>query len=90
MRVFEGKVVANKQAKTATVAVTRLVTHPLYGKRIRKVKKYQVHDEIGVKVGERVRFAASKPYSRTKRWRILEPVSQISKSGKNGKKGTKK
>ncbi len=72
MKIFTGKVIAIKNTKTATVEVLRTVMHPKYSKQIKKAKKYQVHDEKGVKVGEVVSFAASKPYSKTKKWRILE------------------
>ena len=80
MKIFTGKVIAAKMAKTATVAVERVVIHPLYKKRFRRDTKYQVHDELGVKIGDTVKFAASKPYSKTKKWKILEVVKE--KKGK--------
>lgn len=79
MKVFQGKVVSTKMAKTATVAVERVVVHPLYKKRFKKVKKYHVHDEIGVKEGEVVKFVGSRPISKLKRWKILEVVRAKSK-----------
>ncbi len=72
MKIFVGHVIATKSAKTATVEVERTVTHPAYSKQLKKSKKYQVHDEVGVKVGDMVKFAASKPYSKTKKWKIIE------------------
>jgi small subunit ribosomal protein S17 len=72
MKIFTGHVIATKTAKTAVVVVDRVVQHPLYKKRFRRDRKYQVHDEIGVKVGDMVQFAASKPYSKTKKWKILK------------------
>lgn len=72
MKIFTGKVIATKNLKTATVAVERVVVHPLYKKRFRRDTKYQVHDEVGVKVGETVKFVASKPYSKTKKWRVIK------------------
>lgn len=74
MKIFIGKVKALKTAKTATVTVERVVIHPLYKKRFKRDRKYQVHDEIGVKVGDTVKFVASKPYSKTKRWKITEVI----------------
>lgn len=74
MKIFTGKVIAAKTPKTATVSVGRIVIHPLYKKRFKRDRKYQVHDEMGVAVGDTVKFAASKPYSKTKRWKILEVV----------------
>lgn len=75
MRMFTGRVISTKMAKTATVAVERIVKHPIYKKRFKRVKKYQVHDEIGVKFGQTVRFVASKPESKLKKWKIIEVVS---------------
>lgn len=71
MKVFIGKVIAKKSEKTATVSVSRVVMHPLYKKRFKRDTKYQVHDETGVKVGDAVRFADSRPYSKTKKWKIV-------------------
>lgn len=70
MKIFEGEVVTHKMAKTATIAVTSIVVHPLYKKRLKRVKHYQVHDELGVKKGDKVKFVACKPYSKTKKWKI--------------------
>lgn len=80
MKIFTGKVIATKTAKTATVAVERMTIHPLYKKRLKRITKYQVYDEAGVKVGDRVKFADSRPYSKTKKWKIMEVVSE--KKGK--------
>lgn len=74
MKIFTGKVISKKMQKTATVVVARVVVHPIYKKRIRKIKKYQVHDEFGTEVGNIVKFAASKPFSKTKKWKIIETV----------------
>ncbi len=72
MKIFKGKVISAKMAKTATVAVERVIIHPLYKKRFVRHTKYQVHDEIGAKIGDTVRFVASKPYSKTKKWKIIK------------------
>ncbi|EKE13581.1 MAG: hypothetical protein ACD_13C00010G0067 [uncultured bacterium] len=74
MKIFNGKVIGVKQAKTATVAVERMKIHPIYKKRFVRSTKYQVHDEIGVKVGDVVKFADSKPYSKSKKWKIVQVV----------------
>lgn len=71
MKIFTGKVIGTKSDKTATVSVERVVIHPLYKKRFRRTDNYLVHDESGVKVGDAVHFAASKPYSKLKKWKIL-------------------
>lgn len=72
MKIFTGKVTAKKMEKTATVEVERMVVHPLYGKRYKRAQKYQVHDEIGVKVGDTVKFVTCKPISKLKKWRIIK------------------
>ncbi len=81
MKIFTGRVIATKMAKTATVAVERVIIHPLYKKRNRRDTKYQVHDELGVKIGDVVKFTASRPYSKTKKWKIISLSTQ-----KGGKK----
>lgn len=95
MKIFSGKVISTKMSKTATVAVERTVTHPLYKKRFKRVKKYHVHDEIGTKVGDMVRFVASKNYSKLKKWKIIkvigkDTVNPKTKKTKVVKKLTKK
>ena len=80
MKIFIGKVVATKTAKTATVAVERMTIHPLYKKRLKRIRKYQVHDEMGVKVGDNVKFIDCRPYSKTKKWKIMGLVTE--KKGK--------
>lgn len=74
MKIFTGKVISTKMQKTATVEVERNVAHPVYRKRIKRTKKYQVHDEIGVKVGDTVYFVACRPISRLKKWKIIKKI----------------
>lgn len=76
MKVFTGRVISKNMKKTATVVVTRVAVHPIYKKRFRKTKKYHVHDEMGVKVGDEVKFVASRPYSKLKKWKIIEVVKK--------------
>ena len=85
MKVFTGKVISTKMAKTATVAVENIVLHPVYKKRLRRIKKFHVHDEMGAVVGNVVKFVASKPYSRLKKWKIIEIVKENEKK-RGGKK----
>ncbi len=83
MKVFTGIVTSTQNAKTARVAVERVMAHPVYRKRVRRTKNYLVHDEMGAEVGQRVQFVACKPYSKMKKWKIVEIV------GKNGTKKSK-
>jgi small subunit ribosomal protein S17 len=85
MKIFSGVVISKHMQKTATVSVDRVVVHPVYKKRYKRSKKYHVHDEMGSNVGDIVKFVASKPYSKSKKWKIIE-VEGV----KSDKKITKK
>jgi len=76
MKKFTGKVIDAKMAKTARVVVSRLKVHPLYRKRLKIKKIYHVHDELGVKKGDEVKFQGCRPISKTKRWQIVEIVGK--------------
>ncbi|MBU0572550.1 30S ribosomal protein S17 [Patescibacteria group bacterium] len=92
MKIFTGQVVSTKMNKTATVAVERIVVHPMYKKRFKRTKKYHVHDELGVKVGDKVSFVACRPISKLKKWKIIEVVDKKKKEVKKpvSKEGKKK
>ena len=71
-RVLQGTVVSDACNKTVTVLVERRIKHPLYGKTIRRSKKYAAHDEDNkAKVGEVVRIIESAPISKTKKWQVV-------------------
>ena len=76
MKIFKGKVVATKMAKTATVVVERILVHPIYKKRFKRVRKFQVHDELGVKIGDKVSFVTTRPVSKLKKWKIIEVLGE--------------
>ena len=74
-RILVGTVVSDKTDKTVTVKVERKVKHPLYGKIIRRSKKYHAHDEANeYKPGDTVRIEETRPISKTKTWRVLDRV----------------
>jgi small subunit ribosomal protein S17 len=74
-RVLTGTVVSDKTDKTVVVLVERKVKHELYGKIIRRSKKYHAHDEGNVfKEGETVRIEECAPISKLKTWRVLDKV----------------
>ena len=74
-RVLTGLVVSDKGDKTVVVNVERKVKHPLYGKIIRRSKKYHAHDEANeFKAGETVRIEETAPISRLKTWRVIDRV----------------
>ncbi len=71
-RVLTGTVVSDKTDKTVVVRVERRVKHPLYGKIIKRSKKYHAHDEANeFKTGETVRIEETRPISRLKTWTVL-------------------
>lgn len=72
-KVRTGRVVSDKMDKTRVVAVQRLTRHPLYGKTIRRTKKYKVHDEHNeARTGDLVQIMETRPLSKDKRWRLKE------------------
>ena len=75
-RVLTGVIVSDKGEKTVVVNVERKVKHPLYGKIIRRSKKYHAHDEDNMfKQGETVRIEETAPISRLKTWKVLDRVN---------------
>ena len=71
-RVLTGTVVSDKTDKTVVVLVERRVKHPLYGKIIRRSKKYHAHDEANVyKEGQTVRIEECAPISKLKTWTVI-------------------
>jgi len=79
-RALTGRVVSDKMDKTVSVMIERRVKHPLYGKIIRRSKKYLAHDEANqAKVGDTVEIRESRPMSKNKSWvvtRVLQ-VAQV-------------
>tara|TARA_Y100000816_G_scaffold256330_1_gene209748 strand:- start:1761 stop:1994 length:234 start_codon:yes stop_codon:yes gene_type:complete len=72
-KILTGIVVSNKGNKTITVVVERKYQHPVLKKVIKSKKKYSVHDEKNThKNGDRVSIIECKPYSKTKKFEIME------------------
>jgi small subunit ribosomal protein S17 len=72
-----GMVVSDKPEKTVVVSVETLVQHPLYKKRVRRSKRFMVHDEQNAaRVGDTVRIIETRPISARKRWRLANIVSR--------------
>ena len=71
-RVLTGTVVSDKTDKTVVVSVERRVKHPLYGKIIKRSKKYHAHDEGNTfKEGQTVRIEECAPISKLKTWKVI-------------------
>lgn len=72
-----GLVTSSKREKTITVSIERKLRHPMYGKFIKKTKKYAAHDEKNdCNVGDTVKIMETKPLSKTKRWRVIEVLER--------------
>jgi small subunit ribosomal protein S17 len=77
-RVLTGTIVSDKGDKTVVVKVERKVKHPLYGKIIRRSKKYHAHDEANTfKAGETVRIEECAPISKLKTWKVLDKPGAV-------------
>jgi len=72
-----GVVVSDKMDKTIVVEITRRFRHPIYGKYIRRSKKYHVHDANNeCRIGDRVLIEETRPISKLKRWRLKEVIEK--------------
>ena len=72
-----GRVTSDKMEKTVVVTVERLQRHPLYGKVIRRARKFKAHNEGNrARAGDVVRIVESRPLSRDKRWVVEEIVEK--------------
>lgn len=72
-RELIGRVSSAKMEKTVVVTVERTVRHPLFGKVVRRLKRYKAHNENNqAQEGDRVRIVESRPLSRDKRWVVTE------------------
>lgn len=72
-KVRIGIVSSAKMDKTITVLIERKLKHPIYGKFVKKSKKFFVHDEKNdCKEGDTVRITETRPLSKNKSWRLVE------------------
>ncbi len=68
-----GVVVSTSMDKSISVLVERRLRHPIYGKYVKKTKKFMAHDETNdCNVGDTVRIMETRPLSKRKRWRLVE------------------
>ena len=76
-RQITGIVTSNKMDKSITVKVERRLKHPIYGKFVRKSKKFLAHDEKNdCNEGDTVLIKESRPLSRRKRWTLVEVIER--------------
>src|SRR5690606_5639708 len=77
VRRVVGRVVSDKMNKSVTVAVERLIRHPVYGKFIRRTTKIMAHDEDNAcRTGDTVAISECRPLSKRKSWRVVEIVNR--------------
>lgn len=76
-KVRVGRVVSDRMHKTIIVSIERLLTHPLYGRVIKRTSKLYAHDEKNeAHPGDLVRVVETRPLSKLKRWRLVEIVEK--------------
>ena len=76
-RTIVGRVVSDKMDKSVSVAIERLIKHPVYGKYIRRTTKLMAHDETNeCKTGDRVTISECRPISKNKSWRVVDVVER--------------
>lgn len=72
-----GIVSSDKMDKTVVVATEEIVRHSLYGKGVKRTKKYKAHDEMNeCGIGDKVLLMETKPLSKDKRWRVVEIIEK--------------
>jgi len=76
-KVRVGVVSSNKMEKTITVLIERKLRHPMYGKFVKKSKKFFAHDEKNeCSIGDTVKITETRPLSKNKSWRLVEIVEK--------------
>ncbi len=80
LKTTSGVVISNSGNKSIKVAIDFKVRHPKYGKYVKRRTKLGVHDEHNqARVGDVVEVAESRPYSKTKSWRLVRVVEKAAK-----------
>ena len=76
-RVLRGTVVSDKMDKTIVVEITTHKSHPLYGKMVKRSRKFKVHDEANeAKMGDVVEIMETRPLSKDKHFRLVRIVEK--------------
>ncbi len=77
-KVLQGVVISDRMDKTITVEINTLVLHKKYKKYVKRRVRYKAHDEKNLcKIGNKVIIEATKPLSKTKRWRVVSIVDTV-------------
>ncbi|MDD2294400.1 MAG: 30S ribosomal protein S17 [Eubacteriales bacterium] len=73
-----GIVSSDKMDKTITVGVEESIRHSLYGKSVKRTKKFKAHDENNeCQIGDKVKIMETRPLSKDKRWRLVEILEKV-------------
>jgi small subunit ribosomal protein S17 len=76
-KIRKGIVVSNKMDKTVVVKVGWTVSHPKYGKVVRKSLKCYAHNDFdAINEGDEVLIMETRPLSKMKRWRVVEKCTR--------------
>lgn len=76
-RTTVGRVVSDRMNKSVSVAIERVIKHPVYGKYVRRTSKVMAHDENNeCKTGDRVAISECRPISRHKSWRVVSVIER--------------
>ena len=77
-----GQVISTKMNKTVNVKVTRIISHPLYHKKVNRFKNYLAHvSSVVPKNGDIVKINSIKPLSKLKRWQVSQIIRTNNKLG---------
>jgi small subunit ribosomal protein S17 len=87
---YIGEVLRNAMDKTVVVAISRLYQHPFYKKTLKRTLKLKAHDENNIcNVGDKVKILESRPISKTKRWTVVQRLTETgSRQGAGNDPGT--
>ncbi len=72
-----GIVTSSKMEKSITVSIERKIQHPIYGKSLKRTKKFVAHDEENTcNEGDTVKIMETRPLSKRKKWRLVEVIER--------------
>ena len=76
-RLIQGTVTSAKMDETIVVTVIRRIRDKHFHKFVNRKVKYRAHDEENsCNAGDVVELISSRPYSKTKRWRVVRTIEK--------------
>jgi len=73
---FVGEVVSNKMKSTVVVLVDNSKRHPIYGKIVKRTKRFKAHSDFGCMVGDKVEIVETKPCSKQVSFKVLRKLEE--------------